>query len=84
MSITSRLDPRTPSAKSARRLDGDLIRCVRRAIDRVLHWRDLARQRRALLELDDHMLKDIGLSRYDARLEARRPFWDDPGQTWLR
>ena len=84
MSITSRLDPRTRSAKSARRLDADLIRWVRRAIERLLRWRALARERRALLELDDHMLKDIGISRHDAWLEARRPFWDDPGQTWLR
>ena len=33
------------------------------------------RQRRALLRLDDHMLKDIGISRCDAEREAAKPFW---------
>lgn len=42
-----------------------------------------ARQRRRLAELDDDMLRDIGLTREDARAEARRPIWDVP-QTWLR
>ena len=44
---------------------------------RVLQWHELARQRRALLALDEHMLKDIGISRADAEREARRPFWCD-------
>ncbi len=43
----------------------------------------LARQRRALLHLDDTMLRDIGLSRDAAEAEARRPIWDVP-QSWLR
>jgi uncharacterized protein YjiS (DUF1127 family) len=33
------------------------------------------RQRQTLLELDDHLLNDIGISRADALREARRPFW---------
>jgi uncharacterized protein YjiS (DUF1127 family) len=44
---------------------------------RLLRWRELARQRRALLTLDDRMLKDIGITRVDAECEARRPFWSD-------
>jgi uncharacterized protein YjiS (DUF1127 family) len=44
---------------------------------RLLRWRELARQRRALLTLDDRMLKDIGITRVDAKCEARRPFWSD-------
>jgi uncharacterized protein YjiS (DUF1127 family) len=32
-------------------------------------------QRRALIELDDHMLADIGLSRDEALREARKLFW---------
>lgn len=34
------------------------------------------RQRRALLTLDNAMLKDIGISRADALQEGRKPFWD--------
>jgi uncharacterized protein YjiS (DUF1127 family) len=33
------------------------------------------RQRRALLRLDDAMLKDLGLSRVDALQEGAKPFW---------
>jgi uncharacterized protein YjiS (DUF1127 family) len=33
------------------------------------------RQRQTLLELDDRLLNDIGISRADALREARRPFW---------
>ena len=41
----------------------------------------LRRQRAALAALDDAALKDIGLTREEAQLEARRPFWDAP-DTW--
>jgi uncharacterized protein YjiS (DUF1127 family) len=48
----------------------------------ALRWHELARQRRALLRLDDRMLKDIGISRADAVGEASRPFWDEGGDPW--
>ena len=38
-------------------------------------WIDRGRQRRALGELDDRLLEDIGLSRADARRESAKPFW---------
>jgi uncharacterized protein YjiS (DUF1127 family) len=34
-----------------------------------------ARQRGILLELDDRLLQDIGVTREEARREARKPFW---------
>ncbi len=34
------------------------------------------RSRRALERLDDHGLRDIGITRAQARREAARPFWD--------
>ncbi|NQD91786.1 DUF1127 domain-containing protein [Pseudomonas sp. CrR25] len=37
-------------------------------------WRRLT-TRRALLDLDDAQLKDVGLTRAEARREALRPFW---------
>lgn len=37
-------------------------------------WRRL-RTRKQLLELSDEQLRDIGISREQARLEAMRPFW---------
>jgi uncharacterized protein YjiS (DUF1127 family) len=33
------------------------------------------RTRRDLAALDDRMLRDIGLSRYDVEMELRRPWW---------
>ena len=33
------------------------------------------RQRRALLRLDEAMLKDLGISRVDALQEGHKPFW---------
>ena len=38
-------------------------------------WHHRARQRRVLMELSDHLLRDIGISRADALAEATRPFW---------
>ena len=48
----------------------------------LLRWQELARQRRALGALSDHMLKDLGLTRADALREAGRPFWDDEDVSW--
>ncbi|MEE8445811.1 MAG: DUF1127 domain-containing protein [Alphaproteobacteria bacterium] len=39
-------------------------------------WRDRARQRRRLLELDDRMLRDIGVTRSDVVRESDKPFWE--------
>lgn len=39
---------------------------------------DLKRARGRLARLDDHLLRDIGLTREDALAEARRPIWDVP------
>ncbi|MEJ8561096.1 DUF1127 domain-containing protein [Yoonia sp. GPGPB17] len=41
------------------------------------------RQRRHLLDLDDHMLNDIGISRSEAVQESLKSSWDAPGY-WLR
>jgi uncharacterized protein YjiS (DUF1127 family) len=38
-------------------------------------WTERWRHRARLLELDDRMLRDVGLSRADVELEASKPFW---------
>ena len=43
--------------------------------DRALLWAERARQRRQLAELDDYMLRDIGLTRADVANEIRKTFW---------
>jgi uncharacterized protein YjiS (DUF1127 family) len=55
---------------------------LRRAVNVAMRWYELRRQRRALLELSDQMLKDIGISRADAIREASRPFWDTGVDGW--
>lgn len=50
-------------------------RSVIRMVEAFLAWHDRARERRALLELSDHMLRDIGISRAAAQGEAAKAFW---------
>ena len=38
-------------------------------------WNRREAQRRHLLELDERLLRDVGLSREDAEAEAAKPFW---------
>ena len=38
-------------------------------------WIARPRQRRDLAELEDHLLRDIGVSRHEALREAAKPFW---------
>ena len=39
------------------------------------HALELRRQRRALRDLDDHQLVDIGVTREEALCEAKKLFW---------
>jgi uncharacterized protein YjiS (DUF1127 family) len=45
------------------------------AVRLVWFWMERSRQRRALAELDDRLLRDVGLTRDDARRECANPFW---------
>ncbi len=49
----------------------------------IARMTDLARQRRALNALDDHLLEDIGRTRVEALEEAQRRIWDVP-DNWRR
>jgi len=41
----------------------------------LLAWQDRAGMRHHLRSLNDHQLKDIGLTRADVEREACKPFW---------
>jgi uncharacterized protein YjiS (DUF1127 family) len=43
--------------------------------DRLWTWLRRMRERRDLSMLDDHMLKDIGVTRADVEFEAQKHFW---------
>jgi uncharacterized protein YjiS (DUF1127 family) len=45
--------------------------------DTLYTWQQRHRMRRELLSLDERLLRDMGLSRYDAAREGRRPFWKE-------
>lgn len=48
---------------------------LRFALALLAVWSARARQRRALLELDDRSLDDIGITRAELEREAGKPFW---------
>jgi uncharacterized protein YjiS (DUF1127 family) len=41
----------------------------------ILLWINRYRQRKLLSSLEDHVLKDIGVTRIDALKESNKPFW---------
>ncbi|MGI9416655.1 MAG: DUF1127 domain-containing protein [Geminicoccaceae bacterium] len=46
-----------------------------RIAGKVRRWLDRRGERRALGLLDERLLKDIGVTRFDAEREIRKPFW---------
>jgi uncharacterized protein YjiS (DUF1127 family) len=47
-----------------------------RAVDQILRqWRRRSRERAALAGLNDRELRDIGVTKHDARREIEKPFW---------
>jgi uncharacterized protein YjiS (DUF1127 family) len=63
------LDANTPNARRGDRESHSSLR------DRLVRtWRNFT-TRRDLAEMDDRMLKDLGISRAQAHFEANRPIW---------
>ena len=61
---------------------GNNFALPRGVVTLLLDYLETYRQRRALAALDDHMLKDIGLSRCDVEAEISRPFWRSKACGW--
>lgn len=57
----------------------DSLRVLRRVatgiVDLLLTWQERANQRFRLEQMNDHMLKDLGISRADVYHETAKPFW---------
>jgi uncharacterized protein YjiS (DUF1127 family) len=53
-----------------------VVALVWHATLRLVIWQERARERRRLATLDDHLLRDIGLSRSAIERETRKPFWE--------
>lgn len=52
-----------------------LVGAMTDAVAAIAGWSARAQQRRRLAELDDRLLRDIGLDRPAALREAEKPFW---------
>jgi uncharacterized protein YjiS (DUF1127 family) len=48
---------------------------LRHGVDTLRLWRQRARGRKQLRTFDDHLLRDIGITRLQAEAEADKPFW---------
>jgi len=64
--------PRTYSAWRPRR---ERIHPAAAAWTLIASWIERTRQRNALAALDDHQLRDIGITRADAAGECDKRFW---------
>jgi uncharacterized protein YjiS (DUF1127 family) len=67
----------THATGAASRHDGQhrAVTTVRRIFAVIRLWRERSSSRHQLRELDDYMLKDIGLTREDLGREFPRPLW---------
>jgi uncharacterized protein YjiS (DUF1127 family) len=54
---------------------GPLIRAAGRMLTTLREWRRRVHDRARLAELDERMLKDIGLTHADAEFLINKPFW---------
>ena len=50
-------------------------RWMQAILQHIALWMERSRSRRVLATLDDAMLRDIGLTRYEAAQEVNKPFW---------
>lgn len=69
--------PKVPAANSRVRESGRRAAMhgpLTRIFGRLTSWRDRSRQRSDLAALDDHVLKDIGVSRAEVELEIHKRF----------
>ena len=60
---------------SSTRTDRSIATSLDRAVSFIFEALERQRTRRDLACLDDRMLRDIGLSRYEVEMELRRPWW---------
>ena len=65
----------TPAQASTSRGGQDLLAYAGSILNTPFVWFGRVQDRRRLAELDEHLLRDIGLSRSEAEDVAATPFW---------
>jgi uncharacterized protein YjiS (DUF1127 family) len=63
------------SGYASRRSADSTADLVQRLTDTLKTWKSRIVSRRELMELDTHMLRDIGLTDLEAQEEGNKPFW---------
>lgn len=58
------------------RVSGWLGRSAKEFLRAIRKWNRRYRTRRDLLEMEDRILKDIGINRSDALKEGKKAFWE--------
>lgn len=66
---------RETAAGTAGRRIASPVALLSAAVETVLLWQQRLVERHQLRGMSEQMLSDIGLSRADIELEARKPFW---------
>ena len=56
-------------------LGGSVRRAVVATVGLLLTWQQRARERHTLAAMDEHIMRDLGLSRVDVMVERDKPFW---------
>lgn len=64
-----------PRSGLAQIIASDVAPILERIVETPIAWLERMRERRELAELNDSMLKDIGISRADVEHVVTKPFW---------
>lgn len=66
-----------PQSNASLRLpNGEILKGI---LGMLKHWRQRSRSRQALVELDERLLRDVGLTASEAHNECLLPFWRSGG-----
>ena len=74
---TAANNARTSFGRALRAVGLGLLVMPAQTLVLIEYWAVRVNQRRRLIDLPDHLLKDIGITRADAEREAGKPFWRD-------
>ena len=65
----------SPNNGLSRGIGHEVLAVLDRLFDTPFTWAERAAERRHLAQLDDHLLRDIGLNRADVEGVTSKPFW---------